>query len=97
VAQDGSNISSQALALLQMKLPNGQYLYPTPQRIDGGQGSYSASIPCPFYEEQFMTNADWNQSKRASGRYVSSSPTAASRTRSPTRTLAVQLLRVFRM
>ncbi len=67
VAQDGSNISPQALALLQMKLPNGQYLIPTPQRVDttqpfDSQGSYSASIPCTFYEEQFMTNADWNQS-----------------------------------
>ena len=70
VAQDGSNIDGPALALMQMKLPNGQYLYPTPQRIDTSlpfveQGSYSASIPCPFYEEQFMTNADWNQSDKS--------------------------------
>src|SRR5208337_1229081 len=69
VAQDGSNISAPALALLQMKLPNGQYLYPTPQRVDtslpfSSQGSYSVSNPCTFYEEQFMTNADWNQSAR---------------------------------
>ena len=69
VAQDGSNISPQALALLQRQLPNGQYLYPTPQRIDtslpfASQGSYSISNPCPFYEEQFMTNADWNQSDK---------------------------------
>ncbi len=70
VAQDGSNISAPALALLQMKLPNGQYLYPTPQRIDTSlpfaeQGSYSVSNPCTFYEEQFMTNADWNQSEKS--------------------------------
>lgn len=65
VAPDGSNISPQALALFQMKLPNGQYLIPTPQTIGAnGVGSYSASIPCTFYEEQFMTNADWNQSSR---------------------------------
>jgi hypothetical protein len=69
IAQDGSNIDGPALALLQMKLPNGQYLYPTPQRINtslpfGSQGSYSVSLPCPFYEEQFMTNADWNQSDK---------------------------------
>ena len=62
VAQDGSNISTPALTLLQMKLPNGQYLYPTPQTVDSGVGSYSVSNPCTFYEEQFMTNADWNQS-----------------------------------
>jgi len=70
VAQDGSNISAPALALLQMKLPNGQYLYPTPQRVDPAlpftsQGSYSVSNPCTFYEEQFMTNADWNQSAKS--------------------------------
>ena len=69
IAQDGSNISSQALALLQLKLPNGQYMIPTPQKIDptqpfDSQGLYAVSIPCPFYEEQFMTNADWNQSQR---------------------------------
>jgi hypothetical protein len=68
IAQDGSNIDGPALALMQMKLPNGQYLYPTPQRIDtslpfSSQGSYSVSNPCTFYEEQFMTNADWNQSQ----------------------------------
>lgn len=68
VAQDGSNISTPALNLLQMKLPNGQYVIPTPQRIDTSlpftsQGSYSVSNPCTFYEEQFMTNADWNQSQ----------------------------------
>ena len=64
VAADGSNISPQALALMQMKLPNGQYLYPTPQTITNGVGSYSASSPCPYNEEQFMTNADWNQSAK---------------------------------
>jgi hypothetical protein len=64
VAPDGSNISPQALALFQMKLPNGQYLIPTPQTVTNGAGSYSASIPCTYYEEQFMTNADWNQSTR---------------------------------
>jgi len=65
VAQDGSNISAPALALMQMKLPNGQYLYPTPQRIENGVGSYSVSNPCTFYEEQFMTNADWMQSDKS--------------------------------
>src|SRR5208337_465160 len=70
VAQDGSNITGPALALMQMKLPNGQYMYPTPQRIDpslsfGSQGSYSVSLPCPFCEEQFITNADWMQSQKS--------------------------------
>jgi hypothetical protein len=70
IAQDGSNIAAPALALLQWKLPNGQYVIPTPQRIDpslpfSSQGSYSISNPCAFYEEQFMTNADWMQSAKS--------------------------------
>src|SRR5262249_40611808 len=44
IAADGSNISAQAFALLNLKLPNGQYAIPTPQRVDptaafGVQGS----------------------------------------------------------
>ncbi len=70
VLPDGSNISSQALALMEMKLPNGQYLIPTPQTINSSlpfasQGSLSVSDPCTFYEEQFMTNADWIQSSKS--------------------------------
>src|SRR5262249_47664477 len=34
VAADGSNISPQALALLNLKLPNGQFAIPTPQTIN---------------------------------------------------------------
>jgi len=34
IASDGSNINPVALALLQMKLPNGQYVIPTPQTVD---------------------------------------------------------------
>jgi hypothetical protein len=67
VAPDGSNISSQALALFNLKLPNGQYVIPTPQRIDASlpfasQGITTLSSPCTFNEDQFMTNGDWNQS-----------------------------------
>src|SRR5581483_2850082 len=51
VLPDGSNISPQALALLQFKLADGSYLIPTPQRIDptqpfDTQGTSSFSIPC---------------------------------------------------
>jgi hypothetical protein len=67
VAPDGSNISPQALALMQFKLPDGSYLIPTPQRIDPstGLGTSSFSIPCLFNEDQFMTNGDWLQSDKS--------------------------------
>ncbi|HEY6270780.1 MAG TPA: carboxypeptidase regulatory-like domain-containing protein [Terriglobales bacterium] len=64
VASDGSNISPQALALLQMKLPNGQFLIPTPQTVDPSkplavQGTSTFSDPCSYNENQFITNADY--------------------------------------
>lgn len=69
VLPDGSNISPQALALFNLKLPNGQYLIPTPQRINtslpfASQGSTVLSSPCTFNEDQFMTNGDWDQSTK---------------------------------
>jgi hypothetical protein len=70
VAQDGSNINPAALALLNTKLPNGQYLIPTPQTINSSlpfdaQGSLSFSEACPFTEDQFMTNADYEMSAKS--------------------------------
>jgi len=72
VAADGSNINPVALALLNTKLPNGNYLIPTPQSINpnaqGGfdtEGSLVFSQPCPFTEDQFMTNADWEMSSKS--------------------------------
>lgn len=67
VLPDGSNIAPQALALFNLKLPNGQYVIPTPQRIDpslpfAAQGVSTISSPCHFNEDQFMTNGDWEQS-----------------------------------
>jgi hypothetical protein len=70
VAADGSNINPAALALLNTKLPNGQYLIPTPQTINSSlpfdaQGSLSFSEACPFTEDQFMTNADYEMSAKS--------------------------------
>jgi len=70
VLADGSNISPQALALLQFKLADGTYLIPTPQKIDptqpfDTQGTTSFSIPCTFNEDQFLTNGDWLQSDKS--------------------------------
>ena len=70
VAADGSNISAQAFALLNMKFPNGQYVIPTPQRIDlsqpfATQGFSADSSPCTFTENQYMANADYIQSTKS--------------------------------
>jgi len=63
VACDGSNINPVALTLLQMKLPDGTYLIPTPQSIltsgrNSGLGSYSISLPSTFHENQYIANVD---------------------------------------
>ena len=70
IAADGSNISAAALALLQRKLPSGGYVIPTPQVIDtnqpfDSQGFSSFSIPCPYTENQYMANADYQQSAKS--------------------------------
>jgi len=57
-----STINPAALALLNAKLPNGQFLIPTPQ----AKGFYSGSSPSTFNEDQFNTNADIRLSNRNS-------------------------------
>lgn len=68
VASDGSNISAQAVALLNTKLAGGGFLIPAPQNADG---SSVVSTACPFSENQFVTNLDFNQSEKSkwSGRF----------------------------
>ena len=69
VAPDGSNINPVALALLNTKLPNGNYLIPTPQSINPAFPSTRMfrcfSEACPFTEDQFMTNADYEMSSKS--------------------------------
>ncbi len=70
IAADGSNINPAALAILQYKLPNGQYLVPTPQTINSSasfnlQGFSSYSQACTFNEDQFLTNADYDQNSKS--------------------------------
>jgi hypothetical protein len=61
VAPDGSNINPVALALLNMKLPNGTYAIPTPQTIlPGGIGESTYSFPGRYREDQFTVNLDHN-------------------------------------
>jgi hypothetical protein len=66
---NGSNISPQALALFQAKLPNGQYVIPTPQTINTSlplevQGSAYLNSPGFFNENQWMVNGDYLVSDR---------------------------------
>jgi hypothetical protein len=57
-----SSIDPASLALLNAKLPNGQFLIPTPQ----ANGLYSGSSPSSFQEDQFNTNSDIRLSDRNS-------------------------------
>lgn len=70
IAANGSNINPVSLALLQLKLPNGRFLIPTPQTVDSSkpfesQGFSAFSFACPYTEDQFMTNSDWQMSERS--------------------------------
>lgn len=69
------NINPVALKLLQLKLPNGQFVIPTPQGIQNGNGFASSSLPCHFTENQYMINADYlaSQSDKLSVRFFSAS------------------------
>jgi hypothetical protein len=62
VAPDGSNISPQAIALLNTTTAGGGFLIPAPQNADG---SSSISTACPFSEDQFVTNGDFVQSEKS--------------------------------
>jgi hypothetical protein len=64
VNSDGSNINSSALALLNLKRPDGTFLIPTPQAVDPSKPFFSRgflvySDPCHFDEDQFSTNLDY--------------------------------------
>ncbi|MBV8051568.1 MAG: TonB-dependent receptor, partial [Acidobacteriaceae bacterium] len=70
IAADGSNINPSALALLNLKLPNGSFLIPTPQVVNqsmpfASQGFSAFSEPCRYNEDQFMINSDYLQSSKS--------------------------------
>jgi outer membrane receptor protein involved in Fe transport len=68
----GANVSPQAMALFNAKLPNGQYVIPNSQTtitdpttgLPEGFSTYSS--PCPYNEDQFITNLDWLQNSKSS-------------------------------
>jgi hypothetical protein len=59
IAADGSNINPVALNLLQLKLANGQYLFPT---ANPSNDLVSLSEPASFNENQYMGSVDFLQS-----------------------------------
>ncbi len=63
ILADGSNISPQALALLNLRHPNGGFVIPTPQTVNPAlpfdtRGFSAFSEPGTFDEDQFMVNLD---------------------------------------
>src|ERR1039458_4203223 len=62
IAANGSNIAQQAINLLNLKLANGQFVIPSPPL---NQSSIVETNPCPFNEDQFVTNADYVQSSKS--------------------------------
>ena len=73
VACDGSNINPIALRIMQMRLPNGNYVIPSPQTIQGnGLGRSSYSLPSSWNEDQYIGNLDYVPSTRHSlaGRFL---------------------------
>ncbi|PYS57801.1 MAG: hypothetical protein DMF74_25125, partial [Acidobacteria bacterium] len=59
-APPATSINPVALGLLNAKLPNGQFLIPTPQ----GDGHYSGSAISTYREDQFNSNVDYRVNKR---------------------------------
>jgi hypothetical protein len=65
VARDGSNINPVALALLNLKFQDSNYIIPTPQVIlPSGVGSSTFSVPGRFSDDQFTTNIDYRLSTK---------------------------------
>jgi hypothetical protein len=64
VACDGSNINPVAIALLRVKLPNGNYYIPG----SGTSGTRQTlfSIPAKYREDQYIANGDWIMSTNQS-------------------------------
>ena len=71
VACDGSNINPVALKLLNLTIPDGAFLIPTPQVVAAGVGFSAYTLPGRFDENQFLINTDvvLSNTARLSERY----------------------------
>ena len=70
IDSDGSNINPVALALLNLKLPDGSFLIPTPQTVDPSKPFTSSGFsaftkPCDFREDQGLGNVDYVPSEKS--------------------------------
>ncbi|MBZ5537871.1 MAG: carboxypeptidase-like regulatory domain-containing protein [Acidobacteriia bacterium] len=70
VAANGSNINPVSLNLLQLKLPNGQFLIPNPQSIDASRPTAVRGFsvfhdPCSFSEDQALGDIDYIHSDKS--------------------------------
>ncbi len=70
IDSDGSNINPVALALLNFKLPDGNFLIPTPQTVDPSKPFTSSGFsaftkPCHFREDQGSGNLDYAISEKS--------------------------------
>jgi hypothetical protein len=68
ITSDGSNINPVALTLLNLKLPDGTFLIPTPQIIDPTkplvqQGFSAFTDPCRFSDDQLSANVEYHRLK----------------------------------
>jgi hypothetical protein len=64
IKSDGSNINPVALTLLNLELPDGAFLIPTPQTVDPAkplvqQGFSVLTSPCNFSDDQFSANVEY--------------------------------------
>jgi hypothetical protein len=70
IAANGSNINPVALALLNIKLPNGNFLIPSAPAVTshdnqgGPQGLASFSLPSTYNEDQYIVNVDFLSSSK---------------------------------
>ncbi|HZW96667.1 MAG TPA: carboxypeptidase-like regulatory domain-containing protein, partial [Candidatus Eremiobacteraceae bacterium] len=55
-------IDPTALAVLNAKLPNGQFVIPAPQNA---AGTVAFSSPCPYSENQFVSNLDFYHTEKS--------------------------------
>ena len=65
IAPNGSNINPVALAILNAKLPNGQYAIPSPCILTNATTGYCPiSSPALFHEKQVIANGDYTMTEK---------------------------------
>ncbi|MGA3011565.1 MAG: TonB-dependent receptor [Terracidiphilus sp.] len=63
VNSTGTNINPVALALLNLTLPNGAFVIPSPQTSVTSGVNYAVSVPSTFHEDQYVDAVDYQVSQ----------------------------------